>query len=211
MEPEIFTFVRRSYSMNFLAHLFLSGNDEEVITGNFIADHVKGDSVMKFSVGIQSGIRLHREIDAFTDSHPVFLKTKERLNGNYRKYAGVVADMYYDHFLSADWKTYSNESLDDFTDRMHSIIAKRFPVLPEKSQRFIAYMKKFNWFKGYGTFEGLGRALYGMSIRTPFNSGIENAVKDLKADYQLYHDEFRVFFPEIIDYTMQRRESLESF
>ena len=191
--------------MNFLAHLYLSGDNEEVITGNFIADHVKGDSVMKYSVGIQSGIRLHREIDAFTDSHPIFLKTRERLNGNYRKYAGVVADMFYDHFLSADWKTYSDESLEGFTDRMHSIIIKRFPVLPDKSQRFIAYMKKFNWFTGYGTFEGLGRALNGMAIRTPFKSGMENAVQDLKAHYHLYREEFQLFFPEIIDYTIQRR------
>ena len=191
--------------MNFLAHLYLSGDNEEVITGNFIADHVKGDSVMKYSAGIQSGIRLHREIDAFTDSHPVFLKTRERLNGNYRKYAGVVADMFYDHFLSADWKSYSNESLEGFTDRMHSIIIKRFPILPDKSQRFIAYMKKFNWLTGYGTFEGLGRALNGMAIRTPFKSGMENAVQDLKAHYHLYREEFQLFFPEIIDYTFQRR------
>lgn len=191
--------------MNFLAHLYLSGDNEEVITGNFIADHVKGDSVMKYSVGIQSGIRLHREIDAFTDSHPVFLKTRERLNGNYRKYAGVVADMFYDHFLSAEWKSYSDESLEGFTDRMHSIIIKRFPILPDKSQRFIAYMKKFNWFTGYGTFEGLGRALNGMAIRTPFKSGMENAVQDLKAHYHLYREEFQQFFPEIIDYTIQRR------
>jgi acyl carrier protein phosphodiesterase len=191
--------------MNFLAHLYLSGNNEEVITGNFIADHVKGDGIFKYNQGIQSGIRLHREIDAFTDSHPVFLKTRERLNSNYRKYSGVVADMFYDHFLSADWKTFSKESLEDFTDRMHSILIKRFLILPEKSQRFIAYMKKFNWLTGYGTFEGLGRALNGIAIRTPFKSGIENAIKDLKADYNLYQEEFRIFFPEIIEFALQKR------
>jgi acyl carrier protein phosphodiesterase len=191
--------------MNFLAHLYLSGDNEEIIVGNFIADHVKGDAIMKYTTGIQSGIRLHREIDAFTDSHPVFLKTRERLNGNYRKYAGVVADMFYDHFLSTDWKTYSSESLDDFTDRMHSIIIKRFPILPDKSQRFIAYMKKFNWLTGYGTFEGLGRALNGMAIRTPFKSGMENAIKDLKEDYNLYQNEFQIFFPEIIKFTNPRK------
>ncbi len=194
--------------MNFLAHLYLSGDDEEVITGNFIADHVKGNSVNKYSTGIQSGIFLHREIDKFTDMHPVFLKTKERLNGNYRKYAGVVADMFYDHFLSADWNDYSAESLENFTHRMHSILIKRFPVLPEKSQRFIAYMKKFDWFVGYGTFEGLGRALNGMAIRTPFKSGMENAVKDLKTDYSLYRKEFQKFFPEIIEFTCQIRSEL---
>ncbi len=194
--------------MNFLAHLYLSGDNEEIITGNFIADHVKGVAVMKFSYGIQLGIRLHREIDAFTDAHPVFLKSKQRLNGNYRRYSGVVADMFYDHFLSADWQDYSTENLVDFTDRIHAILIKRFPILPEKSQRFIAYMKRFNWLTGYGSFDGLGRALNGMAIRTPFNSGMENAVRDLKVHYDLYKDEFDLFFPEIIQFVDQRRKEL---
>jgi len=193
--------------MNFLAHLYLSGDDEELIVGNFIADHVKGDRVLNYNKGIQNGIKLHREIDAFTDSHPVFIQSKERLSENYRKYAGVVTDMFYDHFLSSEWQTYSNESLDQFTDRMHKIIVKKFPVLPEKSQRFIAYMKKFNWLTGYGTFEGLGRALNGMAIRTPFKSGMENAVKDLKENYHSYRYEFHIFFPEIKEYAFQRRAS----
>ena len=194
--------------MNFLAHLYLSGNDEEIITGNFIADHVKGVMVMKYSSRIQSGIKLHREIDTFTDSHHAFLQTTKRLNGNYRKYAGVVADMFYDHYLSADWNSYSNESLEDFTNRMYSILIKRYPILPQKSQRFIAYMKKFNWFSGYGTFEGLGRALSGMAVRTPFKSGMEHAVNDLKRDYQLFRKEFQIFFQDIIEYTNQKRMSL---
>ncbi len=187
--------------MNFLAHLYLSGENEEIIIGNFIADHVKGEGILKFRSEIQYGIRLHRAIDNFTDSHPVYLKSKARLSGNYRKYAGVVADMFYDHFLSSGWNTYSEESLDIFIDRIQKILFKNYPILPDRSQRFIAYMNKFNWLKGYGTFEGLGRALTGMALRTPFNSGMEYAVKDLKKDYDFYRGEFREFFPEIIHYT----------
>lgn len=193
--------------MNFLAHLYLSGDNEEIIVGNFIADHVKGDGVFKYSLGIQNGIKLHREIDAFTDNHPIFIQSKERLSENYRKYAGVVTDMFYDHFLSSEWSAYSHESLDHFSEKMHNIIIKHYPVLPEKSQRFIAYMKKFNWLTGYGTFEGLDRALRGMAIRTPFKSGMENGVKDLKGNYYLYRDEFHIFFPEIMEYAFQRRKS----
>jgi acyl carrier protein phosphodiesterase len=196
--------------MNFLAHLYLSGDNEEIITGNFIADHVKGEAILKFSDGIQLGIKLHREIDTFTDSHPVFLKSKQRLNGNYRRYAGVVADMFYDHFLSADWQTYSRENLMDFTDRIHDILIKMFPRLPDRSQRFIAYLKRFNWLTGYGTFDGLGRALNGMAIRTPFNSGMENAVTDLRKDYELYKQEFEEFFPEIFDFSRNLLSNLDS-
>ncbi|MBM3435772.1 MAG: DUF479 domain-containing protein [Bacteroidetes bacterium] len=188
--------------MNFLAHLYLSGDNDDILIGNFIADHVKGAGILKFSDGVQKGIRLHRAIDSFTDSHPVYLKSKARLSENYRKYAGVVADMFYDHFLSANWGNYSSESLNLFIERIHSVIVKSYPILPEKSQRFIAYMNKFNWLMGYGSFEGLGRALTGMAIRTPFKSGMENAVIDLKKDYILYQAEFEEFFPQIHRFTL---------
>lgn len=186
--------------MNFLAHLFLSGNNPEILIGNFIADSVKGKGIFGYDIAVQQGIHLHRAIDSFTDSHPVCLKSKARLTERYRKYAGVVADMFYDHFLSANWKDYSSESLDHFVERIHLILMKNYPILPEKSQRFVAYMNKFNWLKGYGTFEGLGRALAGMAIRTPFKSGIENAVSDLKNDYPLYKSEFEMFFPEVSEF-----------
>jgi acyl carrier protein phosphodiesterase len=189
--------------MNYLAHLYLSGEDEEILIGNFIADHVKGEGILKFNSGIQNGIRLHRAIDTFTDSHPVYMISKNRLKINYRKYAGVVADMFYDHFLSAYWPDYSDENLDNFINRIHIIFIKNFPILPERSQRFIAYMKKFNWLKGYGTFDGLNRALSGMAMRTPFKSGMEYAAKDLKEHYELFRREFQLFFPEIIDFSLE--------
>lgn len=187
--------------MNFLAHLYLSGEDEEIIIGNFIADHVKGRVFEKFSPGIRSGILLHREIDAFTDAHPLWIQSKNRLAPNYRKYAGVITDMFYDHFLSSNWNDYSPENLDVFTRRMYGIIMKRYLILPAKTQRMLPFMAKDNWLKAYGTFAGLGRALNGMARRTPFESGMGNAITDLKKDYGLYEGEFRNFFPELVKFT----------
>lgn len=183
--------------MNFLAHLYLSGENEEIIIGNFIADHVKGKTILKYNNGIKQGIYLHREIDSFTDSHPVFLKSKNRLTLNYRKYAGVITDMFYDHFLSANWADYSHESLDSFTSRMYKTVMKKYFILPPKTKRILPFMAKDNWLKAYGTFEGLEKALNGMARRTPFESGMENAIQDLKKDYPIYEREFREFFPEV--------------
>jgi acyl carrier protein phosphodiesterase len=191
--------------MNFLAHLYLSGEDEEIIIGNFIADHVKGRVFEKFSSGIRSGILLHREIDAFTDAHPLWIQSKNRLAPKYRKYAGVITDMFYDHYLSSNWSDYSHESLDVFTRQMYRIIMKRYLILPPKTQRMLPFMARDNWLKAYGTFEGLGRALNGMARRTPFESGMGNAISDLKRDYGLYESEFRNFFPELVQYTEERR------
>lgn len=187
--------------MNFLAHLYLSGDDEEIIVGNFIADHVKGSAQNKFKEEIKKGIHLHRAIDAFTDSHPLFIQSKNRLAPNYRKYAGVVTDMFYDHFLSAYWENYSQEKIEAYTSRMYRIVMKRFFILPLKTQSILPFMAKDNWLKGYGTTEGLSRALSGMAKRTPFESGMENAIIDLKNDYELYKEEFEEFFPEIVAYS----------
>jgi acyl carrier protein phosphodiesterase len=193
--------------MNFLAHLYLSGDDEETIIGNFIADHVKGRAIENYSAGIQAGIHLHREIDTFTDAHPMFLESKNRLLPAYRKYSGVITDMFYDHFLSANWNEYSSEGIDAFTNRMYRLIMKRFMILPSRTRYMLPFMAKDNWLKGYGTFEGLERALRGMDRRTPFDSGMPNAVRDLRRDYDLYKEEFNAFFPEIVSFATQARKS----
>ena len=190
--------------MNFLAHLYLSGDDEEIITGNFIADHVKGRAIEKFSEGIRAGIVLHREIDTFTDSHHVWIQSKNRLTVKYRKYAGVITDMFYDHFLSANWAEYSDESLDDFTSRMYRIVMKRYLQLPAKTKRMLPFMAKDNWLKNYGTLEGLNRALNGMARRTPFDSGMETAIEELKINYASYADEFERFFPELVNFSVKQ-------
>jgi len=187
--------------MNFLAHLYLSGKNEEIIIGNFVADHVKGSAVRKFSVGIQKGIQLHRDIDAYTDSHPVFLKSKKRLLPNYQKYSGVIVDMFYDHFLSANWNDYSDEHIEVFTKRMYKILFKKYLILPPKTRRILPFMAKDNWLVGYGRLEGLNNALKGMASRTSFESGMENAVGDMKMDYEEYKSEFQRFFPEIVKFS----------
>ncbi len=191
--------------MNFLAHVYLSGENEETIIGNFIADHVKGNRINRYSPGIIAGIQLHREIDTFTDSHPIFLASKARLQKKYKKYSGVIVDMFYDHFLSANWPDYSEEDITSFTNRIYRIAIKRYFILPPKTKRLLPFMARSNWLAGYGTLEGIDRALTGMSGRTPFKSGMENAAGDLKRDYSLYKTEFQQFFPEVIRFSDERR------
>jgi acyl carrier protein phosphodiesterase len=190
--------------MNYLAHVFLSGDNEDVLIGNFIADHVKGKAILDFSDNIRAGIVLHREIDRFTDSHPQFLKSKKRLANNYRKYSGVIVDMFYDHFLAANWSDYTDESLEKFTQRVYRALMKKYLILPRKTKYILPFMAKSNWLMNYGSFEGLHRALSGMAKRTPYESGMEKATEDLKKDYGLYKGEFYAFFPEVISFSKKR-------
>src|SRR5882757_7102043 len=110
--------------MNFLAHLYLSGNNEEILMGNFIGDHVKGNQLNSYPAKMRQGILLHRYIDTFTDSHFIMMQSKDRIRAYYRKYTPVITDVYYDHFLAANWKNYSDESLEEFAARIYRLLKK---------------------------------------------------------------------------------------
>jgi acyl carrier protein phosphodiesterase len=183
--------------MNFLSHLYLSGNSEGLIIGNFIADSVKGNAFLNFSPDIQKGILLHRKIDVFTDTHLIVEQSKKRLRQKYRKYASVIVDIYYDHYLAINWGTYSAVSLNDYTQNMYELIQKNTNQLPFKSQEFTKYMVQYNILSAYAELDGIERVLKGMSRRTTFESNMEHAIHDLKEHYVLFENEFKLFFPEL--------------
>ncbi len=195
--------------MNFLAHLYLSGKDPDLIVGNFIADMVKGRKINVYGPAIVQGIQLHRQIDRFTDAHPVFLQSKERLRKNYRLYAGVVVDMYYDHFLAKNWERYSALGLVDFVANGYAILEKRQAILPERARFVLPYMIGHNWLVNYADLDSLKHNFGGMARRTPYESGMEKAVDDLKRDYAKFESEFFTFFPAVVEYVKAQGVLLE--
>ncbi len=183
--------------MNFLSHLFLSGESEGLLIGNFIADSVKGSTFNQFSPEIQKGILLHRKIDTYTDSHPIVEISKERLRGKYKKYASVIIDIYYDHYLASNWTSYSNESLDEYSKKIYFLINQHKHSFPLKSQLFTKYMLEHNILIGYAHLEGIERVLQGMARRASFVSNMEFAIHDLREHYLLFENEFKLFFPQL--------------
>lgn len=182
--------------MNFLAHVYLSGDDAQLMIGNFIADFVKGGNLNdRYTTEIVRGIELHRAIDEFTDQHAVVQNSKDRLRPKYRHYSGVIVDMYYDHFLAKNWDDFHHLQLDDFAQQFYGLLKEYKPLLPEDVQRMMPYMIRGNWFLNYGYKEGIHRALTGMSRRTTFDSKMDEAVLDLTRHYELFENEFREFFP----------------
>ena len=183
--------------MNYLAHLFLSGEDEDLMVGNFIADAIKGKQLDRFSAEIQRGVRLHRAIDSFTDSHEITKLSKARLNAGYRHYAGVIIDIYYDHFLAKNWSDYHYLPLADFTTKVYEILENYQDILPERIAHMLQYMVPQNWLLNYAHYEGINRVLNGMSRRTKFDSGMEHAIHELKLYEELFENEFSLFFPQL--------------
>ena len=188
--------------MNFLAHLFLSGDHEEILVGNLLEDFIVGriehPRNVHFPKIIKDGILLHRLIDSFTDTHPFVSHCKSVLYEKYHKYAAVVIDIYFDHYLAIHWQLYSTEPFDDFRKRIHESFLNQWAILPEKMKPMIESMIKHDWLKNYGEFWGMERALTGISKRTAFESHMEDAVEDLKIHYDLFDEHFQLFFPQMI-------------
>ena len=184
--------------MNFLAHLYLSYDDEDLLIGNFIADFIRNKDLHKYSPEIQKGVFLHRQIDTFTDNHPQVRKGTRRLHPQHHKYAPVVIDILYDHLLANNWSKYSNQSLDQFANDTYKILSNRIEELPLILQNRLPGMISGKWLQSYKTKEGLLYTLERMDKRAVFPSRFFTAVDQLEENYELFNNEFNLFFPDVI-------------
>jgi len=194
--------------MNFLAHLYLSQNNTNILIGNFIADHIRGNNFLMFSKEIQQGIFLHREIDTFTDAHEIVRKSKRRLHKRYRHYNGVIIDILYDHFLAKNWTNYSAIPLDIYTQGVYNLFTKKATELPVKSQQFITYMIEYDILYNYQFEDGIERVLKGMNNRTKGKSQMDLAIEDLKELSPELENDFTLFFEDLQEFTNQKLKKL---
>ena len=187
--------------MNFLAHIYLSGDNDLIKIGNFMADGIRGRQYEKYPLEIQKGIILHRAIDTFTDAHPIFRQSTKRLHQNYHHDAGVIVDVFYDHFLANNWNTYSDERLEDFVARFYQSLSDNKSVLSERTLMVMPYMFEQNWLVSYQTVEGINRILTQMDHRTKNLSKMRFATNELSEFYSEFENEFTKFFEELITYS----------
>jgi acyl carrier protein phosphodiesterase len=184
--------------MNFLAHIYLSFGDDEVTLGNFIADNIPGNKYKHFPTGVQKGILLHREIDTFTDSHPIPKISSKRLHKNYGHYSRVIVDIFYDHFLAKNWSQYSNVPLDIYVDRFYALLKDHYEILPDRVKHMMPYMIGENWIYNYSNMEGIAKVLQGMDRRTQNRSKMTRSISDLAKNYGDFELEFTTFFKELM-------------
>lgn len=161
--------------MNFLGHLLMSGDDPLVITGNFMADAVKGSDLSAHPDAVRSGIMLHRRIDVFTDNHPLTLAGRVRLRAHCGKYAGVALDLFYDHCIAVSWNEMEQEPFGSFTARMYATLTANTHLMPERIRRMLPYMVRGDWLTNYREISGIAWALRGLAQRVPSASGLVGA------------------------------------
>ena len=183
--------------MNYLAHIFLSGGQPDIMIGNFIADSIKGSKYSTYPTEIQKGILLHRQIDTKTDAHPAFRQSTKRLHKNYGHYSGIIVDIFYDHFLAKNWADYSDIPLADYIQSFYKLLRDNFEILPANIQKMVPIMMEGNWLLIYADLEGIDRVLTGMNRRTKNRSGMDKAGQELKEFYTLFEVDFKLVMKDL--------------
>lgn len=196
--------------MNYLAHIYLSGENDLVTIGNFMADGIKGKAYKKHAKDIQIGILLHRNIDTYTDAHKTVRKSTKRLHEKYGHYSGVIVDILYDHFLAKNWNRYSDIPLNVYVETFYDSLEEHYDILPLRIQKMMPYMIADNWLLSYASIEGISRVLDGMNRRTKNRSGMNEAIIELEAFYKEFEKEFTNFFEELINFSRLKLQELES-
>lgn len=189
--------------MNYLAHAFLSFGDGGIVTGNMIADHIKGRAALEqFPEAIKKGILLHRKIDEYTDLHPATQRAKLPFRETYGLYAGPVMDTLYDHFLANDPKLFAGEAaLLSFTQDTYGHLQEHEQYFPERFATYFPHMKQDNWLYNYRSFKGIERSLKGLSRRAKHMAPIDKAYKLFIANYYLLNQCYFELMDDIVRFT----------
>lgn len=182
--------------MNYLAHLHLGGQQPEQLLGSLYGDFVKGPLAGRFPLPLEAAIRLHRQIDVFTDSHPLVLQSLGRFPRERRRYAGIILDVFFDHCLALHWRDYAEQPLDQFTGQVYRVLAAQAD-LPGRLAQIAPYMAADDWLGSYREFAVLEQVFRGIGRRLSRPEGMDGALQVVEALYVPLMDDFRAFYPEL--------------
>jgi acyl carrier protein phosphodiesterase len=192
--------------MNYLAHAFLSGNDTDILVGNYIADHIKLAKAGHLPGSIRNGMMLHRKIDYFTDTHPLFLQSKRFFYEGFERYSGVLMDIYYDHLLATNFERFSEVVLQDFVRNTYTVLEANLQHLPISSQRFLSYAKKNNTFFEYSKLSGIELVLQHLSYRIDHGIDLSQSVPMFEKNKAEIEKGFFVFMKDLIAFVKKEMD-----
>lgn len=183
--------------MNYLAHAWLSKQDEELLIGNMIGDYVKGKQFNDYPSQVAKGIIMHRHIDTFTDEHEINKQAKTYLRSAAGLYAGAFLDIIYDHFLAINPAYFTTGSLWKFADDVYTIIDNYKLPLPPRFYNAYSYMKRDNWLYGYGFTEGVFNSFKGIAYRVKDRVNAQQIFNSFTQNYEALRASFNSFFPQL--------------
>ena len=184
--------------MNYLAHLYLSDGSTEALVGGLLGDFVKGPLTPgRYPPQMLAAIRLHRRVDSFVDNHPAVMRSRARFAPGFRRYAGILLDLFHDHFLARDWHEHADEPLARFSDRAYRAFDHHHELLPPRARQVTRAMAYDDWLGSYGDPEGIRRALQGLSRRLSRANPMAAGHAELARDYIAIEADFRDLLPAV--------------
>ncbi len=195
--------------MNFLAHAYLSFQQPEILVGNMISDYIKGKKQFDYPIPIQKGIKLHRAIDQFTDTHAATQELKSFFRPQYRLYSGAFTDVVYDYFLANDQNEFTTpEDLKRFSSATYQGINEYFPLLPANFQKLFPYMKAQDWLFNYREKWLIEKSFWGLERRAVYLKETGAAFTLFNEHIVAMHHCYAEFFPSLKKYATYHLDEL---
>lgn len=191
--------------MNVLAHALVAGNAAPWQVGGVMGDFVRGRPDPALPDAVRAGIRLHRAVDTFTDAHPQVVAARRLFAAPWRRYAGVLLDVWFDHLLARDFGRYADADLDAFSQRLRAHLRAHEHLLPPRLCRFLDYMERHDLPAAYARTDMIARVLEGLSQRFSRANPVAQALPELQARDALLVQHFEVFFPQLQAYAARWR------
>jgi acyl carrier protein phosphodiesterase len=198
----------RSPPLNHLAHALLATPDDDMILGSLIADFLRGAVDPAMARGVRVGIALHRSVDVYTDAHPEVAAARARFEPPYRRYAGILLDMWFDHLLARDWTRYGDGSLHAFSQRVQALLVRREAEVPQRMHSFVRYLHAHDLPERYRERAAIADALHGLSTRLSRANPLGDSLPLLEALAAPLEAHFAAFFPDLVAHASAERERL---
>jgi len=183
--------------------MLLSYSEPDLIVGSYLADFLKNNQLSDYSSSIRKGVLLHRKIDSFTDSHHSVSKCTKILHPTQHKYAPVVVDIYFDYFLTKNWKIFHTQALEIFTSEIYNVLLDQMNIYPGRVQQILPRMVEDDFLMSCSNEERLIRTFSFLKLRANFHNNFEYAHLDLKLYYDLFEENFLIFFPDVIAFVQK--------
>lgn len=186
--------------MNYLAHAFLSSHSSDAILGALLGDFLKGNGNTGYSDAVHEAVQVHRSVDRFTDAHALTLSSRRLIGPARRRFAPVMVDIFYDHFLARYWDDYCEVPLPHFTRGVYDVLLAQHENLPPRMQYVVARMSADDWLGAYADLAGMDAAINGIARRLqrfPRAAVLQGGAEELVQHYEAMEQNFRQFFPAL--------------
>jgi acyl carrier protein phosphodiesterase len=190
--------------MNHFAHLVLAQPTVESTVGNLLGDFARGVDQQQLAPAIMAGLRNHRAVDRFTDSHPLVREMKLTFSVGRRRFAGIALDIYFDHLLINYWSRFEIRKLESLIEELYRRMHAGHHMMPGENMRQVTRrMIEYDWFGSYRELDATAEALDGVAARIRFANRFDNAIEDLQRNHDMIRDGFFEFYPQLQQHVLE--------